>query len=72
MNKKQLISKVLFGADPMGTCCQENDLFDEYDDVAELIAEGLSVKDAFVKQFFEDCLTEEQERNILENLNDIV
>jgi hypothetical protein len=56
----------------MGTCCQENDLFDEYDDVAELIAEGLSVKDAFVKQFFEDCLTEEQERNILENLDDIV
>jgi hypothetical protein len=72
MNKKQLISKVLFDADPMGTCCQENDLFDEYDDVAELIAEGLSVKDAFVKQFFEDCLTEEQERNILENLDDIV
>lgn len=25
------ISKALFKADPMNTCCKENDCFDEYD-----------------------------------------
>lgn len=35
------ISKALFEADPMNTCCKENDCFDEYDRVAEAVKESL-------------------------------
>jgi hypothetical protein len=36
------ISKALFETDPMNTCCKENDCFDEYDRVAEAVAEMLA------------------------------
>ncbi|MBF7731117.1 hypothetical protein [Pseudomonas sp. N040] len=36
------ISKILFDADPMGTCCKENDCFDEYDAIARAIFQQLS------------------------------
>ena len=55
MNKQQ-ISRILFDLDPMNTSCVENDMFDEYDDVASLIHEGFSVRHAFNKQFWKDCL----------------
>ncbi|MFD2191036.1 hypothetical protein [Pistricoccus aurantiacus] len=29
------LSRALFEADPMATCCKENDCFDEYDAIAE-------------------------------------
>nr|WP_298377542.1 hypothetical protein [uncultured Halomonas sp.] len=29
------LSRALFDADPMDTCCKENDCFDEYDAIAE-------------------------------------
>ncbi|MEA3250585.1 MAG: hypothetical protein U9Q35_03240 [Pseudomonadota bacterium] len=29
------VSRVLFESDPMGTCCKENDCFDEYDAIAD-------------------------------------
>ena len=35
------ISKALFETDPMNTCCKENDCFDEYDKVAEDVAQRL-------------------------------
>jgi hypothetical protein len=35
------ISQVLFETDPMGTCCKENDCFDEYDSIAGAIGERL-------------------------------
>ena len=35
------ISQALFETDPMRTCCKENDCFDEYDKVAEDVAERL-------------------------------
>ena len=36
------ISKALFETDLMNTSCKENDCFDEYDCVAEAVAERLS------------------------------
>ncbi len=36
------ISRLLFDADPMNTCCKENDCFDEYDAIAADIAHGLA------------------------------
>jgi len=36
------ISEALFSADPMHTCCVENDCFDEYDGVAERITTRLT------------------------------
>lgn len=39
------LSELLFHADPMGTCCRENDAFDEYDRVARDLAERLEEGD---------------------------
>ena len=36
------ISKILFEFDPMGTCCKENDCFDEYDSIARSIFQKLA------------------------------
>lgn len=36
----QTISQILFKLDPMGTCCVENDMYDEYDYIADTL-EGL-------------------------------
>ncbi|MFL1455418.1 hypothetical protein ACJO5Y_13345 [Marinobacter sp. GN3S48] len=51
------ISQALFETDPMNTCCQENDCFDEYDyiakAVADSLAEGHSLKEALVKEISE-------------------
>tara|TARA_R110000823_G_scaffold302779_1_gene424061 strand:- start:3095 stop:3352 length:258 start_codon:yes stop_codon:yes gene_type:complete len=48
------ISSALFEADPMNTCCRENDCFGEYDFVAqavtERLAEGLSLDQALVEE----------------------
>lgn len=29
------LSRILFDTDPIGTCCKENDCFDEYDAIAD-------------------------------------
>ena len=51
------ISKALFETDPMNTCCKENDCFDEYDKVAEDVAqrlwEGESLKQALQAEISE-------------------
>jgi len=48
--KADMISRALFEFDPMNTCCKENDCFDEYDKVAEVVVqrlfEGESLKQA--------------------------
>ncbi|MBF5052663.1 hypothetical protein ISO4_01265 [Alcanivorax venustensis ISO4] len=53
----QRISRVLFDIDPMGTCCKENDCFEEYDGVAMAVADrlehGRSLKAAVVGAFDE-------------------
>lgn len=56
----QHISKILFQLDPMNTSCVENDLFDEYDDIAALIATGVSIKEAFDQRFWVDSLSPKQ------------
>ncbi|WP_280553466.1 hypothetical protein [Halomonas sp. 25-S5] len=35
------LTQILFQHDPMGTCCRENDAFDEYDRIARDLAERL-------------------------------
>lgn len=48
------ISKALFEADPLNTCCRENDCFDEYDCIAQTVkqrlTEGLSLDHALVEE----------------------
>jgi len=51
------ISKALFEADLMNTCCKENGCSDEYDQIAEAIedrlTEGQSLKQAFITEISE-------------------
>ncbi|WP_346796337.1 hypothetical protein R5M92_12790 [Halomonas sp. Bachu 37] len=51
------LSRVLFAADPMGTCCKENDCFDEYDAIADGIVsrceQGQSLEVALNETFEE-------------------
>jgi hypothetical protein len=51
------ISKALFEADPMNTCCKENECFDEYDRIAEVIEdrlkEGQRLKQALITEISE-------------------
>jgi hypothetical protein len=72
MKTKQQISKVLYDMDPMGTCCNENQLFDEYDAEAELIASGRSVKAVFFSRFWQNCLNNRQITKIEESINALV
>lgn len=72
----QTVSVALFGADPMHTCCRENDCFDEYDRVAEGVVERLEqghpLKEAIHKEltewFGQDLA---QAANIQEVLDDL-
>ncbi|MGM0985121.1 MAG: hypothetical protein ACQEXG_17175 [Pseudomonadota bacterium] len=59
------LSELLFHADPMGTCCRENDLFDEYDRIAFDLAERLEAGvtpdialNAVLREWFDDELVE--------------
>lgn len=51
----EAIAKILFELDPMGTCCKENGLLDEYDGIASGIAEsiqnGASIESALQTEF---------------------
>ena len=40
------LSHMLFHADPMGTCCRDNDAFDEYDRIARVQAKRLKGGDS--------------------------
>ncbi len=72
MKTKQRISQVLYEIDPMGTCCNENQLFDEYDTEAELIASGRSVKAVFFSRFWPNCLNNRQITKNEESINALV
>lgn len=52
----QEICHILYMADPMHTCCVENEIFDEYLDVARLIYGGIGIEEAFTRQFYSDAL----------------
>jgi len=53
----EILSRALFYTDPMNTCCQENDCFDEYDavavDVIDRFETGLSI-DAALSEAIQD------------------
>ncbi|WP_138103098.1 MULTISPECIES: hypothetical protein [Marinobacter] len=59
---KDQISQALFEADPMNTCCKENDCIDEYDGIAEAISarllKGDNLEQAMIAEisewFFDD------------------
>lgn len=73
---KEQISHLLFTADPMNTCCKENDGFDEYDKVAEDILATLNEGDTLenaVSQtlwiwFGEDLATAEKVEQVIQVL----
>jgi hypothetical protein len=56
------LSRLLYEQDPMGTCCRENECFDEYDliaaSVVELVDQGLtyeaSLKGVLTESFSRD------------------
>lgn len=59
------LSALLFHADPMGTCCRENDATGEYDRIAVELAERLEAGDtpdvalnAVLRKWFDDELVE--------------
>lgn len=66
------IAKVLYDIDPMGTCCKENDLHDEYISEAKMIHDGHSVKKTFFYFFWSDCLNNREIEKIEEALRAII
>lgn len=72
MKTKQQIANVLYELDPMGTCCKENELFDEYEKEAEMIASGRSLKAVFFTCFWKGCLNNRQLKEIKEKIDAIV
>ncbi|ATG74861.1 hypothetical protein CGX12_09655 [Zobellella denitrificans] len=71
------ISHLLFEADPMNTCCKENDCLDEYDNLAEDILTALNKGDTLenaVRQplligFGEDLATPEKIEQVMRALS---
>ncbi|MFC0445016.1 hypothetical protein ACFOD1_09715 [Pseudidiomarina halophila] len=60
-------NKALFETDPMNTCCQENDNYDEYERIAatavNYMVKGASERDAIEKALvdsFDDLVTEDK------------
>ncbi|MEC9483082.1 MAG: hypothetical protein UMU75_07105 [Halomonas sp.] len=51
----EYLSRALFESDPMGTCCKENDCFDEYDaiagDIVSRCQRGQSLETALTESF---------------------
>ena len=72
MKTKQQIALVVYNLDPMGTHCKENELFDEYEKEAELIASGRSVKHTFFSRFWKGCLNNRQLKEIKDMIAAIV
>ena len=64
--KTKQIAEVLYEIDPMGTCCKENELFDEYEKEAHLISIGMSVADTFNACFWPESLSARQLEEIEE------
>ena len=70
------VNQLLFSLDPMGTGCVENELEDEYDNVAQAIAQGLAqghgvrstVLAVFDAHFWDGCLLEGSRRQKLEQI----
>lgn len=78
---KSSINTVLYNLDPLGTCCKENDNFDEYTFEAFQIAgwyiRGIkdtatlkeTIKAVFEYAFWDNCLTEQQLEEITNEIS---
>jgi hypothetical protein len=55
VEKIHTLSDILFEVDPAGTCCKENDLFDEYDSFALYVINdvenGYNVENSIKKNY---------------------
>ncbi|KXS55522.1 MAG: hypothetical protein AWU57_84 [Marinobacter sp. T13-3] len=76
----EILSRALFYTDPMNTCCQENDCFDEYDaiavDIVDRLEHGVSMKAALtgaIQDWFYDgeegVVSEDKLQPVIEWLN---
>lgn len=74
-SKFELIADALYLADPMGTCCVENECTDEYDYVAsaiyESIEEGMSIYDA-VRDAFGNSFSYDVEPEVFDVATEVV
>lgn len=64
-----MISEILFNLDPMNTCCKENGAYDEYDRIADQIANLTELTPENVSKIFFDSfnvlLTEDVVKEII-------
>ena len=74
------LNNVLYEMDPMGTCCKENELHDEYQMIAVNIAGWLirncpveeTIKSVFDEWFWVDCLSKEKLEQLTKETNEIL
>lgn len=68
-----MISEILFQLDPMGTCCKENHAYDEYDRIADQIADSDLTPESIRKVFFDSFnvhLTEDLVKEIISQIQE--
>lgn len=67
-----MISEILFNLDPMNTCCKENEAYDEYDRIAQQIADSDLTPENISKVFFDSfnvLLTEDSVKEIISHIS---
>ena len=67
-----MISEILFELDPMNTCCKENEVYDEYDRIADQIANSDLTPENVRKIFFDSfnvLLTEDLVEEIISRIS---
>lgn len=74
----QLFNRALFQSDPMGTCCQENDLHDEYSPIAVIatgyVQEGKDHRSALhvaLEYAFGDLVTGQKVDEVMQQLTQL-
>ena len=68
-----MISEILFQLDPMNTCCKENNAYDEYDRIADQIADSDLTPENISKVFFDSfnvLLTEDLVKEIISRIQE--
>lgn len=68
-----MISEILFNLDPMNTCCKENEAYDEYDRIADQIANSDLTPENIRKIFFDSfnvIITEDVVKEIISQIQE--
>ena len=68
-----MISEILFNLDPMNTCCKENEAYDEYDRIAQQIADSDLTPENIRKVFFDSFnvrITEDSVKEIISQIQE--